>query len=210
MDSARIDGSSEATLRVRYRDYGIWWNVLLIVVILGSRFFGAASFASSFSSVVWVAGTLLFLVSGLVMALRTRRGLTLDADGITWHQVELFIPWSQVTEVDVDTNVKGSGKPNLIVRTAEPAEALEGRRGLARFVIRASTDQYGGPIAVKAHLLAVPADAVTAAADRLRRSAGDVRDTRRDRAAGAADFWDTAGLAGLVASLAAIVIPALF
>ncbi|GAA1823262.1 hypothetical protein [Actinomadura chokoriensis] len=209
MDSARVDDSSGEALRVRYRDHGVAFNVLLITVILGSRFFHGPTTEVSLATAIWLAGTLLLLGSGLVMALRSQRGLTLDAGGITWHQVELSIPWSQVTGLDVDTNVRGSGKPHLIVRVADPAEARRGRRGLAGFVIRGNTQQYGGPIAVKAHLLAVPAETVIAAADRLRQAPAEAGD-RRARARVLADLWDTAGLAGFAASLATIVGPVLF
>lgn len=213
MDSARVDESSGDALRVRYRDHGVAFNVLLITVILGSRFFHGPTTNVSFSALIWSSGTLLLLVSGLVMAIRTQRGLTLDANGITWHQIELSIPWSQVTGLDVDTNVRGSGKPHLIVRVTDPAEARRGRRGLATFISRGCSQQFGGPIALKAHLLSVPAEAVIAAADRLRQApaaAADAPpDARRVRAGAIADLWDTAGLAGFAASLATIVVPIL-
>ncbi len=82
-----------------------------MVVILGSRLLTGPAFALSFSSIIWVIGTALFGVSGVLMALRSERGLTLDIDGITWHRVELFIPWRQVTELDIDTNVQSREAP---------------------------------------------------------------------------------------------------
>lgn len=215
MDSAHADDPGNEALRIRYRDHGVWFNTLLMVAILGSRFVTEATFTISLSSVIWLIGTALLLVSGLMMALRSERGLTLDTDGITWHRVELFIPWRQVTELDIDTNLKDSGKPRLIVRTEAPADALEGQRGMARFLIQANTQQYGGPIAVKAHLLSVPAESVIAAADRLQQAAasGKARSVdyaRRDRARTIATAWTSAGFAGLLAGLATIVVPTLF
>ncbi|NKZ04865.1 hypothetical protein [Actinomadura latina] len=214
MDSARVDDPSDEALRIRYRDHGVWFNTLLMVVILGSRFLRGTAFAVTSTSLIWLIGTALFLISGLLTALRSERGLTLDIDGITWHRAELFIPWRQVTGLDIDTDVKGSGKPRLIVRTATPADALEGQRGRARFLIQANNQQYGGPIAVKAHLLSVPAESVIAAADRLREatavSGRSVDYARRDRARTIATAWTSAGFAGLLAALATIVVPALF
>lgn len=214
VDSARIDHPGDEALRVRYRDHGVWFSSLLLVVILGSRFLRGATFVVSFTSIIWVVGTALLMISGLLAALRSERGLTLDIDGISWHRTELFIPWRQVTELDIDTDVKGSGKPRLIVRTDAPGDAMEGQRGMARFLIQANTQQYGGPIAVKAHLLSVPAESVIAAADRLRQVAAasgrSVDYGRRDRARTIATLWTSAGFAGFLAALATIVVPTLF
>lgn len=214
MDSARVDDPSDEVLRVRYRDYGEWFNTLLMVVILGIRFLPEPTFVVSSTSVIWLIGTALLLISGVMTALRSGRGLTLDGDGITWHRTELFIPWRQVTELDIDTNLKGSGKPRLIVRTDAPADALEGQRGMARLLIQGNTQQYGGPIAVKAHLLSVPAESVIAEA-RLRQAAADsgnarsVDYARRDRARTIATVWTSLGFAGFLAALATIVVPGL-
>jgi hypothetical protein len=214
VDSAHADDPGNEALRIRYRDHGVWFNTLLMVAILGSRFVTEATFTISLSSVIWLIGPALLLVSGLMMALRSERGLTLDTDGITWHRVELFIPWRQVTELDIDTNLKGSGKPRLIVRTDAPADALEGQRGMARLLIQGNTQQYGGPIAVKAHLLSVPAESVIAEA-RLRLAAagsGNARSVdyaRRDRARTIATVWTSLGFAGFLAALATIVVPGL-
>lgn len=213
MDSARVDDPGNEALRIRYRDPGVWFSTLLMVAVLGARFLPGRTFAISFSSVIWLIGTALLLISGVMNGLRSARGLTLDDDGITWHRVELFIPWRQVTELDIDTNLKDSGKPRLIVRTDAPADALEGQRGMARFLIQANTQQYGGPIAVKAHLLSVPAESVITEA-RLRQAAASGRPrsvdyARRDRARTIATVWTAAGFAGLLAGLATIVLPTL-
>jgi hypothetical protein len=139
-------------------------------------------------------------------------GFAEKAPELTWHRVELFIPWRQVTGLDTDTDVKGSGKPRLIVRTDAPADALEGQRGMARLLIQANSQQYGGPIAVKAHLLSVPAESVIAAADRLRQvtaTGRSVDHARQDRARTVATLWASAGFAGLLAALATILVPAL-
>ncbi|MEU8802128.1 hypothetical protein [Spirillospora sp. NPDC048819] len=213
MDPARIDDPSENVLRVNYRDPAQWLGTLLLLVIVGSPFLLGASFALDVRTIVWLIGLVLAVVSGAVIELRSARGLTLDADGITWHRVELFIPWSRVTEVDVDTNVKGKGKPYLVVRTTEPAEALRGQRGIAKFIIKGTTRLYGGPIAVKAHFLTVPAESViAAAADRMQqdtRPDDHARQAERVRARKVADFWAYAGFAGYVAWLAALVLPTL-
>jgi len=212
VDTARVDDPSSEVLRVRYRDHGVWFNTLLIVVILGSRFLLEDMSIVSVSSLIWLVGMLLFLVNGALTALRTERGLTLYPDGITWHRTELFIPWSQVTALDIDTNMKGAGKPHLIVRTATPADALDGHRGMARFLIQANIQQYGGPIALKARLLSVPDESVIAAADRLRHApaASSVDYARRDRPRTIAGLWASAGAAGFFAAAAAIVYPLLY
>ena len=214
MDSARVDDPSNEVLRIRYRDHGVWFNAVLMVVILGSRFLTGETFAISFSSIIWLTGTALLLISWLMTGLRSERGLTLDIDGITWHRVELFIPWRQVTQVDIDTDVKGSGKPRLIVRTDAPANALEGQRGMARLLIQANIQHYGGPIAVKAHLLSVPAESVITEAESRQATAasGKARSvdyTRRDRARTIATVWTSAGFAGFLAALATVVVPSL-
>ncbi|WP_443108081.1 hypothetical protein [Actinomadura sp. 3N407] len=211
MDSARIDDPSEDVLRVKHRDPTQWLGTLLLLVIVGSPLLFGVSFALDLPTFAWVVGLVLIVASGVVTELRSARGLTLDADGITWHRVELFIPWSRVTDVGIDT--KGAGKPHLVVWTAEPAEALHGQRGIAKFIIKATTEQFGGPIAVKAHLLAVPPESVIeAATDRMRQDArpdDNARQAQRVRARNVAGYWAYAGFAGYFVWLAAIVLPIL-
>ncbi len=84
---------------------------------------------------------------------------------------------------------------------------------MARILIQANSQQYGGPIAVKAHLLSVPAESVIATADRLRQVTATGRSVdyaRRDRARTVATLWASAGFAGLLAALATIFVPTLF
>jgi hypothetical protein len=207
--------------------------------IVGSRVVLAPrSLVVSIPSMVWVIGLVLIVVNGVLTALRSERGVTLEADGITWHRAELFIPWSQVTALELGTGQTGKqsydaglredrgladwladhgltstrrrGEQHLIVRTLDPAEALSGQRGLTKLLIQANIQRFGGPIAVKDHLLAVPSDAVIAAADRLRHApvgpADPTQQARRARALSLANLWAFAGFAGLVAGLATIVL----
>ncbi|RKS76910.1 hypothetical protein BZB76_2277 [Actinomadura pelletieri DSM 43383] len=202
MDTERVDD----VIRVRYGNYASAVGTLLFPAAVAFMVFQGLTSSDTFSWVLWWIGTVGLLVSGAVRDVRQVRGLTLDVDGITWHLVELFIPWAQVTALEVDSGVKGSGKPHLIVRTTDPEEALLGRRGLARFIISGNIKQFAGPIAVKAHLLASPPEEVIAVADRLREApaapstpAGDARRTRRTRARRIAGYWDFAAAVAVVA-----------
>lgn len=210
MEHAHIDDTSAEVLRVRYRDHSAWLYALFMLAIVGSRFLQGRAFAFTIPSLVWAVGIVLIVVNGVLTALRTERGLTLDMDGVTWHRTELFIPWSQVTALELGTNTKGRGEQRLIVRTLDPTEALYGQRGLAKLAIQANIQQFGGPIAMKAHLLGLAPEAVIAAADRLRHAAADpgdpIRQARRARALSLANFWAIAGSAGLVAGLATILL----
>src|SRR5690242_15282941 len=45
---------------------------------------------------LWVTGMVVLLIDSIVLGLRARRGISLAADGITWHRHAIFIPWSSV------------------------------------------------------------------------------------------------------------------
>ena len=213
MEASRVDDRpGGVALRVRYHDHYIWFNTLPPLVVLGSGFVLEDASFTTLTPIIWLVGTLLFLVNGLFTALRSERGLTLYTDGITWHRTELFIPWSQVSELVVDTNLKEAGSPHLIVRTATPDDALDGQRGLSKFFIQANIHQYGGPIAVRARHLSVRAETVIATAEQLRRApaASRVDYARRNRPRAIAAFCASAAFAGFVAAVAAIVLPLVY
>ncbi|MGI5417515.1 hypothetical protein [Actinomadura luteofluorescens] len=210
MSEPRSGALDRAVHRFRYRDAGAWLGEFLGFVILGGRALHGTFSIGSFSSCIWLVGVVLAGGNGVFVALRSWRGLTLDGDGITWHRAQLFIPWPQVTELDVDTDLKGTGKPRLIVHTADATEALYGQRGMARMAIQSNVHRFGGPVALKAHLLTVPAETIIAVADRLREAPAPPDDPRRHarrlRALRVANLWALAGFAGLIAGLATIVV----
>lgn len=76
--------------------------------------------------------------------------------------------------------------------------------------IQSNIHRFGGPVALKAHLLTVPAETIIAVADRLREAPPPPDDPRRRarrlRALRVANLWALAGFAGLIAGLATIVV----
>ncbi|MEV5570327.1 hypothetical protein AB0L06_09760 [Spirillospora sp. NPDC052269] len=111
---------------------------------------------------LWAVGMFLGDGASLAMAYRKRRGFTLSAAGITWHAHDMFLPWSNVSEVSVRT--VGS-TPRLVVQLAEPDQVNDLRQ---RALARRNLDRYGGPIAPAVRWLGVPPEEFIAEAERFR------------------------------------------
>ncbi|MFI0367885.1 hypothetical protein ACH35V_08390 [Actinomadura sp. 1N219] len=198
MDPVRVDEFGDEVVRVR--GYTSWLGALLYPASVAVLFLlGLTSSGTLFWTVWWVA-TAGLTVSGVVTQIREARGLTFNADGITWHRIELFVPWTQVTELDVDSGIKGTEKLRLIVRVIDPQESPRGHREIARSMITGNVRAFGGPIALPVHRLAVPPESLIATADRLQPAAPAPsvpgvreRQARRARAHRTSRLWGYAG-----------------
>lgn len=149
--------------RVTDRNRAVWfWPVAWPVLIALRWFLGWDAWGPL---VLWVPGVALLEVNAVLTALRARRGLTLTADGITWHKYEMHVPWANVTAVE-----HGIGRgARLVVRVADADQALENVALPARLAVHANLRRFGAPIALPAGRLALPAAEVAGIADGLRR-----------------------------------------
>src|SRR4051794_41974104 len=79
--------------------------------------------------VLWIPGIALLEANAVLTALRARRGLTLTAQGITWHKYEMRLSWANVTAVEQSARRGGA---RLVVRVGEAGQALEDVAGPGR------------------------------------------------------------------------------
>lgn len=149
--------------QIGYRAWNVWfWPIFWLLILLAR---GAVGGDHAGPMIFWVMGIGLLTVNAILVALRSRHGLTLAQDGITWHKYGMFLPWSNVPAVEQ----AGSGRrTRLVVRVAAPDQALEAVARPARLEIRMNLRRFGVPIALRADRLALPATDVVDGAGRLR------------------------------------------
>jgi len=150
-----------APLEIGYRDQGWIW-VLFWPVLLGLYWLWTHNLAISESWSWWLGMGLAEAVTVLTL-LRSRRGLTLAADGITWHKHALFLPWTNVSE----TKLSDDGR-RLLIQVIESDQALEGQSPTGRAEVRTNLRRFGSPVALHADRLTVPAEQVISEATKLR------------------------------------------
>ncbi|MEV5825858.1 hypothetical protein AB0L25_09800 [Spirillospora sp. NPDC052242] len=184
------------------RNRAVWfWPVAWPVAIALRWFLGWDAWGPM---VLWVPSVALLETNAVLTALRARRGLTLTADGITWHKYEMHVPWANVTAVEHRT---GRGGGRLVVRVGEADQALDSVAFPARLAVHANLRRFGAPIALPAGRLALSAAEVVEIADRLRREyepsskimgflAGDVS-PGQDRALRSTRLWTRLASVGL-------------
>jgi hypothetical protein len=201
---------------VTVSDPGKWLLPAMLVLIFGYSTVARGGLSLNFLSVAWLVGVVVIDVNMVLVALRTRRGLTLAAAGITWHGSELFLPWSSVADLEIGGVLKGRGTggapDRLVVKVTEISHATEGQRGLSRVTMQANQQRYGGPVAISVAKLRVPVDEIIATAGRLQRQymeaggydafADVAAQARRHRALTAMNVGNAAGFIGLVSGLA--------
>jgi hypothetical protein len=195
-------------VRIGYRDHVVWVWLLIWAIFLSAPWFVGDAPTWTWTLAIWLLGIALTEANAIRTALRSMRGLTLAADGIIWHKHEVFLPWSNVTELE---QVYGKGGLRLVIRVDQPNQALEQVSKLGRWEVMSALKRFGGPITLKPDRLAVPAVEVMANVERLRQEyaasggfaafANDPDWPRRKRAARSANVWAVLGSAGLVLSV---------
>ncbi|MCP2340223.1 hypothetical protein [Actinomadura rupiterrae] len=110
---------------------------------------------------LFLAGAILLVASGTLTALRARRGFTLSPDGLTWHKHQIFVPWSNVTEVV-------AAGDRVVVKVAETDQLRDARWLGGMTETPWNTRRFGGPIAPKAKRLGIPAAEFVEDAERRR------------------------------------------
>jgi hypothetical protein len=196
-----------AARRVGYRDRTVWLGPLIWLIILGARWLLVRDLTLTWPLVIWVVGIVVVEANGVLVGMRSMRGLTLAADGITWHKHELFLPWSNVADMRLDAR----NDLRLVVGVVEPDLVLEGVPRFGGFEVRSNLKRFGGPIALKADRLAAPSAQIMADAEQLRQQyaaagglasfADSAARPDRERAARSANVWGVLGRAGLILSL---------
>lgn len=199
----------QAERRVGYRDRTFWPGQLTWLIILGVLWLWTHDLTLTWPLVIYVAGVALLETASVMVGVRSRRGLTLAADGITWHKRELFIPWSNVAGGAEEFDARGGVR--FVVRVAEPDHVLESVPGFGGWEFRSNLKRFGGPIALKADRLSVPAEELVADIERLRQEyaaaggfsafAYSPAGFRRERAARSVKVWGALFSAGLVLML---------
>jgi len=148
-------------LEIGYRARG-WISILFWPILLGLYWLWTRNLAISESWLWWLGIGLAEAVTVLTL-LRSRRGLTLAADGITWHKHALFLPWTNVSE----TKVSDDGR-RLLIQVIESDQPLEGQSPTGRAEVKTNLKRFGSPVALLTDRLTVPAEQVVAEATRLR------------------------------------------
>ncbi|MFC5182788.1 hypothetical protein [Actinomadura harenae] len=182
-----------AERRVSYRSPWPWLSSLAWIAFIVAWLI-AGVHAHQSVPVPWAVGVFLIEGASLVAAYRKQRGFTLSAAGITWHAYDMFVPWSNVSEVGVRT--VGS-TPRLVVQLVEPDQVRDLRPRGNVLLARRNLDRYGGPIAPAVRWLGVPAEELIAEAERFRAAPRPdllVRPTP-SRIARVGSYAGTAGLA---------------
>lgn len=190
--------SETADHDVPYRDPTVWALPLAEAALLA----GALMLDQHFHLHLpwaWAVGLVVIAVSAVLTAVRARRGLTLAADGLTWHKHQIFVPWTNVAGVE-------AAGDRVLVRVVEP-DQLRDRRWLAAMTETPwNTRRFGAPIAPKAKRLGMPAAEFVAEAER-RRSAyepGGLRTMPQAKGAFATSALNAGGVAlALVAMMVA-------
>jgi hypothetical protein len=113
---------------------------------------------------LWVAGMAVLLIDSLVLGLRSRQGISLGADGITWHRHGLFIPWSYVSGASLRTGRSGE---RLVLEVIAPEQLRDGLSLFAKAEVKAALKTYDGFFALRTDRLAEPAEQVVVEIHRL-------------------------------------------
>jgi hypothetical protein len=199
-------------IRVEYRDSRSWGAPVLWVAVFGLTWLLLRhNHTMSVALMVSLTGHALIVARMVETAIRARRGLTLCADGIVWHRHELFVPWSNVTEVSA------SFHDFLLVKAVDPEQPISDVTLTGKAQIRASLRRFDAIIALEGKRLGVPLAEVIAECARLREEytarggfsafadgpawPGRLRAARRLR------IWAAAGSAGLPIIFLGAVMP---
>jgi hypothetical protein len=197
----------EPVLRVPVRSYAKWFAPVAFTAIFVGGVISRGGLSMNGRGLAWVVTVALTNINLVLVALRTSRGLTLDADGITWHGAEAFLPWPKVEKLEV---VAFDDKYRLVVKSSSQ-EVPVGQRGLAKVSLRANEQKFGGPVAIPVAELTVPVDQIITTAEQCKKdyvAAGRTIEPdgpaalRRQRALRTMNMWSALGFGGLLVGLA--------
>jgi hypothetical protein len=92
-----------------------------------------------------LVGIVVLEADRILTALRSIRGLTLAADGITWHKREIFLPWSNVAGVVLADDRRG--RHRLVVLVVDLDQALQSMSRFGRGGFQSNLKRFNSPIA---------------------------------------------------------------
>ena len=169
-------GTRPGVLVVGYRRSPLFLSCLPVLVLLfgtiytGFLMFGLKSVFLALLFVVFALVTLLFVplyLRAVVRVLIGRPLLTLDGDGVAMHSARIRLPWSNVAEIRIDHTRSGRPAADMIVFVPrDEREVLATHRRWSRRFARDGIRRHGGPIFLRASVLACPIEKILAAAGR--------------------------------------------
>jgi hypothetical protein len=154
-----------ASLTIRFGSKNNWTFSIGLLIVTAFQLERALS-GGGRTHTGYIFALLAFALINASIALtgwRFSRGLTLNEIGLIWHAWEVFVPWSNVRQVQV-----GAVSEHLVVEVEDLGALLADLTPHSRRTAKTNLERYGAPIAIQLAKLAMPAADIIAAAERFK------------------------------------------